>query len=113
MGLLLSDKWSYASAHLCNILYYKCNSCLDTIVSAHESKIGKTKENEDDDDNESIDEEIGYTTDTDNNNIPTEPASPKSNESNVTNEYNESNVTNEYNEEQTKKEKIDSGCVWN
>ena len=100
---------------VCNILYYKCNSCLDTIISAHESNIGKTKDNEDDD-NESTDEEIGYTTDTDNNNIPTEPASPTSNDSNVSNESNESNESNDSNdfsEEQTKKENIDIGCLWN
>lgn len=74
---------------VCDILYYNCNSCLDTIIMTHDSKMnGKTKENEHDDDNESIDEEIGYTSDV-------EPPSPKSNNTN---------------EEHTKKEKIDSGC---
>jgi hypothetical protein len=82
---------------ICDILYYKCNSCLDNIIGAHESNNVKTKDKEEEFDNESTDEEIGYTSDT---NTPPEPASPISND------------TFDFSEEKTNTVKIESGCLW-
>ena len=86
---------------ICTIAYYKCNNCLDNIISQHEPAKEKT-ENEYPSDEESV---MEYNSDVDENKQSDYP-SPVSK---VTNNSGVSDFT----EDEHNKDKIDSnGCLW-